>query len=155
MSGHERGADLGPMISKAARDRAVALINKGEQQGAKVLLDGRNLSVPNYPNGYWLGPTILSDVSTSMDCYKEEIFGPVLVCLNVDTLDEVRVSSVCGVYLSFGPRLHFASRLFRLKSLLSGSDVFLKRVLHFEYFSRPSTKPPSFHLWSSIRLSTW
>jgi malonate-semialdehyde dehydrogenase (acetylating)/methylmalonate-semialdehyde dehydrogenase len=44
--------------------------------------------VEGFPNGNWMGPTILTNVTTSMDCYKEEIFGPVLVCLHVDTLDE-------------------------------------------------------------------
>jgi malonate-semialdehyde dehydrogenase (acetylating)/methylmalonate-semialdehyde dehydrogenase len=87
-AGHEAGTDVGPMISIAARDRAVRLIASGEQQGAKVLVDGRNVKVPGYENGFFLGPTILSDVTTKMDCYKEEIFGPVLVCLNVDTLDD-------------------------------------------------------------------
>jgi len=87
-AGHEAGADLGPMISPAALKRAVSLVDKGVQQGAKLLLDGRNVKVPAYPNGNFMGPTILSNVTTNMDCYTEEIFGPVLVCLNVDTLDE-------------------------------------------------------------------
>ena len=44
----------------------------------QLLLDGRNIKVPNYPNGNFMGPTILSNVTTKMDCYTEEIFGPVL-----------------------------------------------------------------------------
>jgi malonate-semialdehyde dehydrogenase (acetylating)/methylmalonate-semialdehyde dehydrogenase len=87
-AGHEPGADLGPMISPAALKHAVDLVDKGVAQGAKLLLDGRHVTVPAYPKGNFMGPTILANVTTDMDCYKEEIFGPVLVCLNVKTLDE-------------------------------------------------------------------
>lgn len=82
------GTDVGPMISPAAKNRAFSLVEKGVQQGAKLILDGRSVKVEGYPNGNWMGPTILTDVTPAMDCYKEEIFGPVLVCLNVDTLDD-------------------------------------------------------------------
>lgn len=52
-------------------------------QGAACDLDGRGVSVPGYPHGNWVGPTILSGVTTDMECYQQEIFGPVLVCLEV------------------------------------------------------------------------
>jgi malonate-semialdehyde dehydrogenase (acetylating)/methylmalonate-semialdehyde dehydrogenase len=87
-AGHEAGADIGPMISAAALKRAIDLVDSGVKQGAKLILDGRHVKVPGYPGGNFMGPTILSNVTTSMDCYNEEIFGPVLVCLNVDTLDQ-------------------------------------------------------------------
>jgi len=87
-AGHVDGTDVGPMISQKAKERAYALVESGVKQGAKLLLDGRNVTVPGYPNGNWMGPTVLTGVKTHMDCYKEEIFGPVLVCLEVDTLDE-------------------------------------------------------------------
>ncbi len=54
------------------------------------MLDGRNICVSGYENGNFVGPTILSDVTQSMACYKEEIFGPVLVTLNATDLDEVK-----------------------------------------------------------------
>merc|ERR1712048_3881 len=58
-------------------------------EGAKCLLDGRESStVEAYPNGYFMGPTILDEVTPDMECYKEEIFGPVLCSLSVDTLDD-------------------------------------------------------------------
>jgi len=57
-------------------------------QGATLLLDGRGIKVPGYECGNFVGPTILTNVTTDMECYKEEIFGPVLVILEVDTLDE-------------------------------------------------------------------
>jgi len=52
------------------------------------VLDGRGYKLAKYPNGNFVGPTIISDVKPEMECYKEEIFGPVLVCLTADTLDE-------------------------------------------------------------------
>ena len=53
------------------------------------MLDGREVNVPNFEGGNFVSPTILSEVTPSMRCYTEEIFGPVLVALNADTLDEV------------------------------------------------------------------
>eukprot|EP00055_Hartaetosiga_balthica_P002650 m.4720 g.4720 ORF g.4720 m.4720 type:complete len:519 (+) comp2281_c0_seq1:1566-3122(+) len=87
-SGFDSTVDVGPMISPQATQRAVDLVQSGVDQGATVVLDGRGVQVDGFPNGNWLGPTILTNVTTEMDCYKEEIFGPVLVCLNVETLDE-------------------------------------------------------------------
>ncbi|KAI5786437.1 Aldehyde/histidinol dehydrogenase [Peziza echinospora] len=86
--GFEKGADLGPVISPHAKKRINGLIQSGVDEGASLLLDGRNFKPEKYPDGNFVGPTILSKVTTSMKCYKEEIFGPVLVCLEVETLDE-------------------------------------------------------------------
>ncbi|EGO05182.1 hypothetical protein SERLA73DRAFT_118737 [Serpula lacrymans var. lacrymans S7.3] len=85
--GFEKGADLGPLISPAAKQRVTGLISSVEEEGGKILLDGRNVVVPGYPNGNFIGPTIVEAVTT-MKCYKEEIFGPVLVVLTADTLDD-------------------------------------------------------------------
>lgn len=63
-----------------------------ERQGAELVLDGRGVKVAGYEQGNFVGPTILSKVTPDMDCYKEEIFGPVLVCL------EVRFA-LCGPHL--------------------------------------------------------
>lgn len=87
-AGHVAGADLGPVISPEARDRICSLVQSGIDEGANCILDGRNITVPGYENGNFVGPTILADVTPNMKCYKEEIFGPVLVALSVDTLDE-------------------------------------------------------------------
>ncbi|KAK4193527.1 Aldehyde/histidinol dehydrogenase [Podospora australis] len=86
--GFEEGADLGPVISPQSKERIESLIASAEQEGATILLDGRGFKPAKYPNGNWVAPTIISNVTPHMKCYKEEIFGPVLVCLNVDTLDE-------------------------------------------------------------------
>lgn len=86
--GFEDGADLGPVISPQSKERIESLIASAEKEGAKILLDGRGFKPSKYPNGNFIAPTIITDVTTDMTCYKQEIFGPVLVCLNVDTLDE-------------------------------------------------------------------
>lgn len=86
--GFEEGADLGPVISPESKARIESLIASAEEEGAKILLDGRGFKPAKYPNGNWVGPTLISDVTPDMKCYKEEIFGPVLVCLNVETLDD-------------------------------------------------------------------
>ncbi|KAK1782121.1 Aldehyde/histidinol dehydrogenase [Copromyces sp. CBS 386.78] len=86
--GFEEGADLGPVISPQSKERIESLIASAEQEGATILLDGRGYKPAKYPNGNWIAPTIISNVTPSMRCYREEIFGPVLVCLNVETLDD-------------------------------------------------------------------
>lgn len=87
-AGHLPGTDIGPMISEKARDRAYALVESGVKEGARLLLDGRNIKVPGYEKGYWMGPTVLAGVTPSMKCYQEEIFGPVLVAMEAADLDE-------------------------------------------------------------------
>lgn len=82
------GTDIGPMISPQAMQRAYDLVQSGVDEGATLLLDGRGVEVEGYPNGNWMGPTLLSDVTTDMKCYTEEIFGPVLVCLEADTVED-------------------------------------------------------------------
>lgn len=80
-------AGFGPLISPAAKQRVEGLIASGIDQGANCLLDGRGFEVEGYPNGNWVGPTLFTGVTPDMDIYKEEIFGPVVCCVNVDDLD--------------------------------------------------------------------
>ncbi|XP_046366163.1 probable methylmalonate-semialdehyde dehydrogenase [acylating], mitochondrial [Haliotis rufescens] len=87
-AGHEPGADLGPLISPEAKKRVVDLVESGVNEGADLLLDGRNIQVKGYEKGNFVGPTILHNVKPNMKCYTEEIFGPVLVSMEVDTLDD-------------------------------------------------------------------
>ncbi|ORX66733.1 hypothetical protein DL89DRAFT_324698 [Linderina pennispora] len=86
--GFEKGADIGPMITPAAQQRAEGLIQSAVDDGASVVLDGRGVKVAGYPKGNFLGPTIIDNTKTSMASYQEEIFGPVLSCIRVDTMDE-------------------------------------------------------------------
>lgn len=81
-------ADVGPLVTPQAKQRVERLIQSGIDQGAKVLLDGRNFKPQGFEQGNFVGPTILSNVKPSMECYKEEIFGPVLLCLTAETLDD-------------------------------------------------------------------
>jgi len=87
-AGHTAGTDVGPLISCAARERVEAFIASGVEQGATLELDGRKPSVPGFEEGNFVGPTIFSGVRPGMRIYDEEIFGPVLVILAVDSLDE-------------------------------------------------------------------
>lgn len=87
-AGFEAGADLGPVISPASKERIERLVASAEAEGANILLDGRGYKPAAYPHGNWIGPTIITDVRVDMTCYKEEIFGPVLICLTVDTLEQ-------------------------------------------------------------------
>ncbi|WP_192563408.1 CoA-acylating methylmalonate-semialdehyde dehydrogenase [Pseudomonas gozinkensis] len=87
-AGNEPGTDVGPVISKKAKTRILDLIESGIKEGAKLELDGRDISVPGYEKGNFVGPTLFSGVTTDMQIYTQEIFGPVLVVLEVDTLDQ-------------------------------------------------------------------
>lgn len=86
--GFEEGADLGPVISPESKTRIEELIATAEKEGATVLLDGRGYKPEKYPDGNWIAPTIITGVKPHMTCYREEIFGPVLVCLEVPTVDD-------------------------------------------------------------------
>ncbi|MCF5702902.1 CoA-acylating methylmalonate-semialdehyde dehydrogenase [Pseudomonas syringae] len=87
-AGNEPGTDVGPVISKKAKARILDLIESGIKEGAKLELDGREIKVPGYEQGNFVGPTLFSGVTTDMQIYTQEIFGPVLVVLEVDTLDQ-------------------------------------------------------------------
>jgi malonate-semialdehyde dehydrogenase (acetylating)/methylmalonate-semialdehyde dehydrogenase len=77
-SGRDPHSEMGPVVTAAARDRIVGLIGTGEAQGARLAVDGRGLSVPGFEEGFFVGPTVIDEVTTDMDVYTEEIFGPVL-----------------------------------------------------------------------------
>src|SRR5690606_22784869 len=79
--------DLGPLISGAAHERVISLIAQGVQEGAKLELDGRDIKVPGYEKGNFVGPTIFSGVKPGMTIYDQEIFGPVLCVVAADSLD--------------------------------------------------------------------
>jgi malonate-semialdehyde dehydrogenase (acetylating)/methylmalonate-semialdehyde dehydrogenase len=84
----DASAAYGPLISRAARQRVLELIARGREEGATCLLDGTDVVVDELPHGNWVGPTLFTDVTTDMSIYREEIFGPVLCCIKVETLDE-------------------------------------------------------------------
>jgi malonate-semialdehyde dehydrogenase (acetylating)/methylmalonate-semialdehyde dehydrogenase len=84
--GNEAGSDMGPLITAEHRDRVAAYIAEGEAAGATVVVDGRTAQLPG--EGFFLGMTVLDHVTPSMSVYTDEIFGPVLCVVRVDTYDE-------------------------------------------------------------------
>src|SRR6202453_3762203 len=87
-AGVEKNTDLGPVVSKNAKNRVLGLVEDGIKEGAKLELDGRSIKVPGYEHGNFIGPTIFSAVTPAMKIYTTEIFGPVMVIVGVNTLDE-------------------------------------------------------------------
>ena len=87
-AGHEPKTDVGPVVSRVAKQRILGLIDAGVKEGATLALDGRHVKVPGYEDGNFIGPTVFTDVSTEMQVYKTEIFGPVLCVIAVPTLDD-------------------------------------------------------------------
>lgn len=86
--GTDPSAALGPVISPEAKTRIEGIIARSTKEGATIALDGRGLKVAGCPNGNWVGPTVISGVRADMECYKTEIFGPVLNIMFAETLDE-------------------------------------------------------------------
>jgi len=85
--GTNREADLGPLVSPQAQARVESLIASGVEQGATLMLDGRGVKVDGYPNGNFVGPTLFTNVTTEMDIYTQEIFGPVMCVMEADELE--------------------------------------------------------------------
>ena len=83
--GRSPDSEMGPVVTAAARDRIVGLIGTGQEQGATLAVDGRDLVVPGHENGFFVGPTVIDDVSVEMDVYTEEIFGPVLAVVRSES----------------------------------------------------------------------
>ena len=83
-----RNCDMGPLVTKVHRDKVASYIEIAEQDGATVVVDGRGIKVDGDANGFWLGPTLIDNVSTDSKVYTEEIFGPVLSVVRVKTYEE-------------------------------------------------------------------
>ena len=86
--GTEANTDVGPVVSRAAKERILGLIEAGVKEGATLSLDGRDVKVSGYEKGNFIGPTVFSGVTTDMTIYKQEIFGPVICVLEAATLDD-------------------------------------------------------------------
>ncbi len=82
------GVDMGPLVTGAHRDRVAGFVASGEDAGAKLVVDGRDVSPRGDADGFWLGPTLFDHVTPEMDIYREEIFGPVLSVVRVSSYDE-------------------------------------------------------------------
>ena len=87
-NGLEMDAEMGPIVTAAARDRITGYIEKGVAEGAELVVDGRGHSVAGHNAGFWLGGTLFDHVTPEMTIYREEIFGPVLSCVRVKDFAE-------------------------------------------------------------------
>jgi malonate-semialdehyde dehydrogenase (acetylating) / methylmalonate-semialdehyde dehydrogenase len=86
--GRDPSSEMGPIVTREARDRIAGYVGSGAEQGARVTVDGRGLVVPGHEDGFFIGPSVLDHVTPSMDAYRDEIFGPVLSVLRADSVDE-------------------------------------------------------------------
>jgi malonate-semialdehyde dehydrogenase (acetylating)/methylmalonate-semialdehyde dehydrogenase len=87
-SGRDADSEMGPVVTREAQQRILGLIGTGEAQGADVTVDGRGFVVPGYEDGFFVGPTVIDRVTTEMDVYQQEIFGPVLSVVRSDNVDD-------------------------------------------------------------------
>ncbi|MBY6111002.1 CoA-acylating methylmalonate-semialdehyde dehydrogenase [Halomonas sp. DP1Y21-3] len=86
--GTDKGLDMGALVTAQHRDKVLGYIEKGVQEGATLVADGRDLVVPGHENGFFVGGCLFDRVTPEMTIYREEIFGPVLCVVRVDSLDE-------------------------------------------------------------------
>lgn len=87
-AGTDPGAEMGPIITKAHRDKVASYVDQGEAEGASLVVDGRGLSLHGHENGYFLGGSLFDHVTLDMSIYRDEIFGPVLSVVRADSFDE-------------------------------------------------------------------
>ncbi|MEW5821648.1 MAG: CoA-acylating methylmalonate-semialdehyde dehydrogenase [Cyanobacteriota bacterium] len=103
------GKNMGAIINKEAKDEIIHFINQAEKEGGKVVVDGRNVTVPGKENGLYVGPTIIDNVTPDMTIAQEEVFGPVLSIIRVKNVDEAikiennnRYGNASSVYTQSG-----------------------------------------------------
>jgi malonate-semialdehyde dehydrogenase (acetylating)/methylmalonate-semialdehyde dehydrogenase len=86
--GNDPDSEMGPLVTSEHRDRVTSYLGIGEAEGATIAIDGREHDVRGEPDGFWLGPCLLDEVSPEMRVYSDEIFGPVLSLVRVDSMDD-------------------------------------------------------------------
>ena len=86
--GDGAGVDMGPLVTRAHRDKVKGYIDQGVEEGAALVLDGRGKQVAGFEQGFYLGTTLFDRVTPAMTIYRDEIFGPVLIVLRADTLED-------------------------------------------------------------------
>src|SRR5918912_1922980 len=87
-NGRDAGSEMGPVITRQAQERITRLIGSGQEQGARLAVDGRGIRVAGHEQGFFVGPTVVDEVRPEMDVYREEVFGPVLSVLRADTVED-------------------------------------------------------------------
>jgi malonate-semialdehyde dehydrogenase (acetylating)/methylmalonate-semialdehyde dehydrogenase len=120
--------DMGPLVTAAHRDRVLGLVDSGEKEGARIACDGRRAAVPDAPNGFFMGATVLDNVEDSMTIAREEVFGPVLNVMRMEDLGqaiEVANRSAYGNGASIFTSSGAAAREFkhRVKAGMVGVNV--------------------------------
>jgi malonate-semialdehyde dehydrogenase (acetylating) / methylmalonate-semialdehyde dehydrogenase len=86
--GESKGAEMGPLVTKAHLEKVRGYVDAGVEQGATLVVDGRGLKVPGYESGFYIGPCLFDNVGPSMKIYQEEIFGPVLSVVRVENFEQ-------------------------------------------------------------------
>jgi len=136
--------DIGPVVTCDSKKRIESLIQSGIDEGATLLLDGRNPKVPEgFESGNYVNATILDKVTVNMNCYKEEIFGPVLSIIRVNTLDEAIAimnenpyGNGCALFTSSGP----AARKFQYETEVGQIGINLPIPVPPPFFSFTGSK---------------
>lgn len=135
--GLDESAQMGPVISRASQQRILDYIQQGLAAGAKLLLDGRKPKVPGYEQGYFVGPTILDDVTPDMSVARDEIFGPVLGLMRAASLEEAIALVNRGPYGNAGSlytRDGRAAREFRYRANVGNIGINLGIAAPMAYF---------------------
>jgi len=86
--GLDEGVQMGPVISAKSKETILGFIERGIKDGAKMVLDGRGIQVPGHPNGHFIGPCIIENVTPDMEIVREEVFGPVMCMMQVDSFED-------------------------------------------------------------------
>ncbi len=139
----DEGAAYGPLINRKSRDRVRDIIAGAEGEGADVLLDGSDCTVEGYPDGNWVGPTLFDNVTPEMTVYREEIFGPALCVIHVDTLDEALAlvnASPYGNGTSVFTRSGAAARKYQHETEVGQVGINLPIPVPAPYFSFTGSK---------------
>ncbi len=136
-NGLEPGVEMGPVVSAAARDRIVGYIARGVDEGAELLLDGRDVRVDGHPDGFFVGPTIFDGVTPNMALARDEIFGPLVSIVRAPDLDAalaIIAASPYGNAASIYTQSGRAAREFRYRASAGNVGVNVGVAAPMAYF---------------------
>ncbi|RAP36898.1 methylmalonate-semialdehyde dehydrogenase (CoA acylating) [Candidatus Marinamargulisbacteria bacterium SCGC AAA071-K20] len=162
------GKDIGAVITSDSVKKIEAYITEAIEQGANVLLDGRGSIIPETPNGFYVGPTVLDNVTPDMQIAKEEVFGPVLSIIRTHSIDEalnIQNASLyangASVYTNSGSKASYVSS--RLQAGMVGINIGIPvprepfsfgGVKESKFGSSDITGESSIHFWTSLKKVT-
>lgn len=145
--GLDERSEMGPVISSKHRDRVRGYIEHGISEGVSLPLDGRDIAVPGYPEGHWIGPTVMEGLRPGMTVAGEEIFGPVAGLTRATSLDEAielmarsRYGNACSIYTASGR----AAREFRYRAGISMIGVNIGVAAPMAFFPFGGTRDSFF-----------